>query len=679
MGPGGKEDGDKGTGESLNNKPGGSLKESLTATMKSLVSDTVEAATGGPENSTKPRQKPQPQHRFLTRLGASQRKNQESTLMTAISQLALETNPDNIQSHVAILEQMLRALEHQHHEYVVKEKLDINADPEKSYMSEFHRKVNLAVDKQKKRLGITGEARKSTDPRPETQAFDLKQMEDDLNDHMTSASQIGSNLSAMSKGRAMTSKLKGYQQKIEAKGRAIRNVLKAPGIEKNTRAIAKASLVWSTIDHLRIEYQSLLEEACDFLEAGQMEEILQSDEAQWEWLTEVEARLEELQMLKDSPEKPPSLNDGFTEPNVPPRFGGKTLADFLMTQTISNQDIGRQLKEQEAKSKALEDRLAALGQGGQTVTQPAKTDTKSALRLPTCPPVKFTGEIVDYLPWKRQWMATMGKSYVEEVQLMQLKASIPARTNNLIGLVEIRTMDDFWETMDNEYLDYNHLARGAIKDIKSLDKKDPRFIQMMLKKIQSYKSNLDLSHMGHRVTSDEMIREEWLPIMPDSAKEDWLKLPRGSSPLWPEFEEFLTSQARACRERERLGLVASAPTQKECTRCKSKTHTTDVCRSQYCLTCRSWRCSNKFHKKQKPGQEENSGTDSYCGLCREAHPFNKHTKSKADGYRMSLAAGHKTHMQSASKCTRCNREIRDAPQVASWAEAIPPKENTQGS
>ena len=55
-------------------------------------------------------------------------------------------------------------------------------------------------------------------------------------------------------------------------------------------------------------------------------------------------------------------------------------------------------------------------------------------------------------------MATMGKSYVEEVQLMQLKASIPARTNNLIGLVDIRTMADFWETMDNEYLDYNQLA-----------------------------------------------------------------------------------------------------------------------------------------------------------------------------------------------------------------------------
>ena len=55
-----------------------------------------------------------------------------------------------------------------------------------------------------------------------------------------------------------------------------------------------------------------------------MEEILQADEEQWEWLTEVEATLEELQILRDSPEKPPSLNDGFNEPKTEPRFGGQT-------------------------------------------------------------------------------------------------------------------------------------------------------------------------------------------------------------------------------------------------------------------------------------------------------------------------------------------------------------------
>ena len=106
--------------------------------------------------------------------------------------------------------------------------------------------------------------------------------------------------------------------------------MKAPGIEQNPRAIAKAGLVWATIDHLRIEYQGLLDEACDFLEESHMEEILKADEAQWEWLTEMEARLEELQIMRDSPEKQEPLNDGFTCPKPEPRFGGNNMADFLM-------------------------------------------------------------------------------------------------------------------------------------------------------------------------------------------------------------------------------------------------------------------------------------------------------------------------------------------------------------
>ena len=106
-------------------------------------------------------------------------------------------------------------------------------------------------------------------------------------------------------------------------------------------------------------------------------------------------------------------------------------------------------------------------------------DPKSAMRLPTCPPPKFSGANVDYIPWKRTWEVTMGKSYMEEVQLMQLKLSIRARTSNLIGLSDIRKMTDLWSHMDKEYLDYNALSRSAIADVKSLDRKDSRFLQMM--------------------------------------------------------------------------------------------------------------------------------------------------------------------------------------------------------
>ena len=135
---------------------------------------------------------------------------------------------------------------------------------------------------------------------------------------------------------------------------------------------------------------------------------------------------------------------------------------------------------------------------------------------------------------------------------MQLKASIPERTMNLIGLVDIRTMEDFWTLMDCEYLDYNQLSRAAIADIKSLDKKDPRFLQMMMVKLTTHRKNLELSGMGHRITSDEMVREEWLPMLTYNAKEDWLKVPAKTAPLWPHFEKFLKDQSESCKERERL-------------------------------------------------------------------------------------------------------------------------------
>ena len=64
-------------------------------------------------------------------------------------------------------------------------------------------------------------------------------------------------------------------------------------------------------------------------------------------------------------------------------------------------------------------------------------DPRSAMRLPVCPPPKFSRETVDYIPWKRFWKVTMGTSYMEEVQLMQLKLSIPARTADLIGLSDM--------------------------------------------------------------------------------------------------------------------------------------------------------------------------------------------------------------------------------------------------
>ena len=37
----------------------------------------------------------------------------------------------------------------------------------------------------------------------------------------------------------------------------------------------------------------------------------------------------------------------------------------------------------------------------------------------------------------------------------------------------------------------------------------------------------------------------------------------------------------------------------------------------------------------------------------------KHTKSKLDSYKLDYSVGQKAHMQSASRCPRCSKEIRE--------------------
>ena len=83
----------------------------------------------------------------------------------------------------------------------------------------------------------------------------------------------------------------------------------------------------------------------------------------------------------------------------------------------------------------------------------SSVNPKLALRLRACNPPVFSGSTVDYIPWKRNWKATMGASYPDEVQLVQMKLSIPERSTVLIGLSDIRTMADFWNHRDDEHFD----------------------------------------------------------------------------------------------------------------------------------------------------------------------------------------------------------------------------------
>jgi hypothetical protein len=113
-------------------------------------------------------------------------------------------------------------LETEHHDFVMKELLDINMEPEKSYMLEFEGKVSRVLKKQRIRLQLPPMSSQPTDRGHHTENVAFRLMEHELANSMTSVSQAGSTSSRMSKGPALPHKIKNQQRKIKAKATAHR-------------------------------------------------------------------------------------------------------------------------------------------------------------------------------------------------------------------------------------------------------------------------------------------------------------------------------------------------------------------------------------------------------------------------------------------------------------------------
>ena len=165
--------------------------------------------------------------------------------------------------------------------------------------------------------------------------------------------------------------------------------------------------------------------------------------------------------------------------------------------------------------------------------------------------------------------------------------------------------------------------------------------------------------MGHRITCDEMVQEHWIPLLTDMAREDWLKMPNREPSLWDHFEKFLEVQSLACRERERMSLATPEYSSGgnngniTCTRCKSRQHSTTDCKAQF---CKSWKCRNKFHNKQR---SDASPEPTFCKYCEDTHQFRGHTRSMVDSRKKELSnPTHRTYMQAASTCGRCKKEVQ---------------------
>jgi hypothetical protein len=131
-------------------------------------------------------------------------------------------------------------LEKEHNDFIVKEMLDVNKEPQKSYMSDLEGKVSRAIEKHRTKLqlppGTAPDQPPDRPPQKEISAFRF--MEEEMMDGMTAASQAGSTASRMSTGPALLHKLKSQQSKIKAKATAISNVIGHSEITSNPKAVA---------------------------------------------------------------------------------------------------------------------------------------------------------------------------------------------------------------------------------------------------------------------------------------------------------------------------------------------------------------------------------------------------------------------------------------------------------
>jgi hypothetical protein len=92
--------------------------------------------------------------------------------------MELDLNPDNVKVHEALLQQMLQILEKEHNDFIMKELLDLNKEPQKSYMSEFEGKVSRALKKHRTRLRLPPVQNQLPDRGPQQEIYAFRLLED---------------------------------------------------------------------------------------------------------------------------------------------------------------------------------------------------------------------------------------------------------------------------------------------------------------------------------------------------------------------------------------------------------------------------------------------------------------------------------------------------------------------
>ena len=61
----------------------------------------------------------------------------------------------------------------------------------------------------------------------------------------------------------------------------------------------------------------------------------------------------------------------------------------------------------------------------------------------------------------------------------------------------------------------------------------------MRRRINTHKRHMEKSNMGHHITSDDMVKKHWVPLLTEQAREAWDSVENynviRSPTLWPQF------------------------------------------------------------------------------------------------------------------------------------------------
>ena len=634
--------------------------------------DTQQAeASPGPPGGSPPKSDrlvmDTPQQRIITR-SKDTRHTAEQHLKGLLNQVLTETDPDKLGLYDPLLEKALSELTSAHTVFITENRLVGSQPPHADYIAEWKTKIHKTVDKMRHKL--------FQDTTEVTRSGNLETHDDTAS--VASLSSRFSTISTTSTGMAGIHKLGQYRKRINSIVQAVSTVLSRPNLPP--RALRMVQKQWEPIDQLLDDHTSILDSVVQLL--GEDDPRLTTEAPLTSSMVDtVEKARHDLTVAlcqSTSPTTPqmhrpsqdPNLTQQLDATNGPHNTGflgpsqTQMRNSYLPYSAWSLHGATSQARQVPPPQNTPALQLGSPQHGAMQPDQPRHqqttnmyptnqfTDvspgarTKSHLKLPTTKPPYFSGELLAYLPWRRLWKETMGKGYPDPVQLAQLKESLSARVQEIIPLATLHTMDDFWALMDDEYVNFHELARLAVQDIKAVSRKDTRYIQIIRNKLLTYKVDLQQVDLQHRVTSDVMITEHWLPLLPHEIRERWIQdNTLDAGPLWPRFEQFINKQAAAARARERMS-QASSPSfgggslEKPCSKCQKSGHKSKDCKSMYCARCKAWHIKDK-HTAPEPAE------GSYCRTCDTTHKFGLHTRQR-----------HNVNLSSAHTCKRCKVIIK---------------------